>query len=54
MPVPERIAAAMQAHIYFGRLPGHGYAAGKQPGASLVQQATPDNLFKEAVSFSLS
>lgn len=55
-PVPQRIAAALQANLYLGRLPGHGrrherglLGGGGPSGETLVTEATPRELFLYAI-----
>mmetsp|Transcript_31016 Transcript_31016/g.45854 ORF Transcript_31016/g.45854 Transcript_31016/m.45854 type:complete len:369 (+) Transcript_31016:2-1108(+) len=42
-PIPERLAQALQANLYCGRLPGHGGS-----GTKLLEEATPQQLQEEA------
>ena len=51
-PVPQRIASALHANLYLGRLPGHGrrhergrMGGGGPSGETLLSEATPQELF---------
>lgn len=56
-PLPERIANALHANLFYNRLPGHGRTTGPSSPASigccgdaLLREATPQALFKSAIS----